>query len=224
MSLSVVLYAEGPAEDRGALNWLPAPGETLQPEMLGPAHRLLTRLIAQDHSIPRPAVQFVSPLMVGPRAHRGSDLHTIKTLRKLLTFAAPTRRPQLAVVVVDEDAEPDRRRTLLAGCDDLDLPRVIAVCIREFEAWLIADSRALVKVLGVTETPAAPESMRVGEAKQLLQRWMAAAPTAATPSPSTDHALPLRTALAEQVELNVLDRLSAFRAFRNDLRAALRPA
>ncbi len=164
----------------------------------------------------------MGPVTVRGRRHAASDLRAPKKLRKLLTFASPTRRPHLAVILVDEDGDRERRRDILGWTTDLDLPRVVAVPIREFEAWLIADQRTLASVLSVKETPRSPESMQPGEAKRMIQFWIAEAVTSITGQEARGtRTQQLRLELVQQSDLLVLDRLSAFRAFRDDLRAAM---
>jgi hypothetical protein len=150
-------------------------------------------------------------------AARGSMLLAKKTLRRLLTFAHPARRPQLAVVLVDEDGVADRRRTLSEWTADLDLPRVIGVPIREFEAWLIADPRACATVFVTTTRPPSPETMKPGEAKRMLQALHdAALPEGATQSERAQSVTTVRSNLAQRVDL-ALDGLSAWKQFRRDL-------
>ncbi|MBK8100647.1 MAG: hypothetical protein IPK26_26460 [Planctomycetes bacterium] len=211
MSLRVVLYAEGRGDDRGTAAWLPEPGEPLPADCLGPAHLLMARVIERTRRIPARAVQFLSPLRILGRTHRGSDLLLKKNLRRLLTFASPARTPQLGVILVDEDGDPGRRRQLIADTEGLPLPRVIAVAVREFESWRIADSAALAKVLAITDTQRSPENMRAGDAKELLARWIATA----TSSPSDRHGL--RLDLARTASLDALAELRAFAAFLADI-------
>ena len=80
MSCRIVLYAEGPGEDRGTESWLPDPAEPLGDDLLGPAHRLIARWIARERSIAPDAVTFLSPLKIAGRPHRGSDLLVRKHL------------------------------------------------------------------------------------------------------------------------------------------------
>ncbi|MCA8975576.1 MAG: hypothetical protein KDC98_12710 [Planctomycetes bacterium] len=218
--MRIVLYAEGPGEDRGESAWLPAPGEPLSAQHRGAAHHLVARLLDADRGIPQQAVQFVSPLRYQGKPHRGSDLLQPKRLRRLLTFAAPTKRPQLAIVFIDEDGVSDRKRQVEASTAGLDLPRVIAVPVREFEAWLIADPRALADHLGIKTTPSAPESMARGQAKQLLQQWIAEAMERIPDQTDLGaHTWGTRRDLALNCDLEALGRLGAFQRFRGELRA-----
>lgn len=224
MSIRVMVYAEGPGEDRGPVSFLPAPGEALADTMLGPAHHLVGRLISREQSPPAASVQFLSPLHVGSgRPHRGSDLVTKRVLRRLLTIADPRRRPDLAIVLVDEDGQSERRRDLVAALVGIELPHVLAIPIREFEAWLISDPRALVDVLGVTETPPAAEAMKPRQAKDLLRSWIDARMDASLGQTDRGaHIEQIRSSLAQKVDLEALAKLKAFKEFRDHVRAVLR--
>ncbi|MBM4059699.1 MAG: DUF4276 family protein [Planctomycetes bacterium] len=201
---------------------MPEPGELLTAEMLGPAHLLVARVVARDRNLPEAAVQFLSPLRLGPRPHRGSDLLVRKNLRRLLTIADPTRRPDVAIVLVDEDGHGDRRRRLLQDLADLELPHVIAVPVREFEAWLIADHAAVVAVLGNRDRPQDPESMQPREAKDQLRSWIDdRVPEGLDRPRRTEQTGQLRADLARRVDLGILAALRAFAQFCEDLRAAL---
>jgi hypothetical protein len=61
-TLRVVLYAEGAGETRGAVSLLPAPGEVLGEEWLGPGHLLIRRAIARslESMLPRQAKQLLA--------------------------------------------------------------------------------------------------------------------------------------------------------------------
>ncbi len=218
MSLRVVLYAEGPGEDRGESPWLAEPGHPLADDSLGAGHILLARTIASVSRIPCAAIQFLSPLRAKGRPHRGSDLTSRARLRQLLTFPGSSRRPDLAIVLVDEDGTGDRREVLIAMTQDLELPHVIGVPVREFEAWLIADNKALASVLPGHTTPTAPETMRPRQAKDLLRNWIAG-------HPAHQHGVnvprKLRVALATQIDLDELTKSSSFQRLQTDLRSLL---
>ena len=178
MSLRVALYAEGAGEALGAMTLLPPPGEPLQEEHLGPAHILVRRLVSDARGMPEDAVHFVAPLRSdrGPIA-RGSMLHTPKSLRRLLMWASADLRPDLAVVLVDQDDATQRKRDLDAATEDLVVAHVIAVAVKEFEAWLLADPAALRNAVGPTDAlPPEPEGLPCGAAKKLLAdlgaRWV----------------------------------------------------
>ncbi|MEJ7729463.1 MAG: hypothetical protein WKG00_09620 [Polyangiaceae bacterium] len=86
-----------------------------------------------------------------------------ETLRALLTWpplvtASPgvstaPRRPELVVVLVDADEEPQRLQMLESWVEDLPVDKVIGVPVQEFEAWLLADDAACNSVFGATLDP-----------------------------------------------------------------------
>jgi len=118
-------------------------------------------------------------------------------------------------VIVDQDGQRDRRATLLSFTEGLSLPHVVAVPIQEFEAWLIADHGAVVRALGQSPNqPRSIETLDPREAKEQLAAWTAASAHAADPKA-------LRMTLARTLDLALLDKLSAFKLFRQDLHAAI---
>jgi hypothetical protein len=214
VSIRVVLYSEGAGETGGEISLLPPPGDPLRPEHLGPAHELLRRCVASS-GIPEGAVIFLSPLRTRGRQHKGSDLLKRQRLRELLTWPAATRRPDLAVVMVDSDGDRDRRSNLENSASDLSIPTVLAVPVKEFEAWLIADQAAVTKALDYApDKPPHVETLDRRAAKDLLKRWVSEA------KPSRDEAS-IRATLARTADLNLLAELPAFRTFQEDLRAKL---
>lgn len=151
MTVRVVLLAEGAGETGGTQTLLPAAGDTLTDAMLGPAHSLVRRAVAQGWSVPAEAVRFEVPLRTTRGTiPRGSELLDRGTLRRVLLWARPTLRPDLNIVLVDADAEgaTARRDRLTTATQDLPGVRVIAVAVREFEAWLLADADTLRSVTG----------------------------------------------------------------------------
>src|SRR5581483_11436552 len=139
----------------GETSRLPPPTELLGEDHRGPAHELIRRCVARDAAVPLPAVLFQCPLRARGRHPKGSDLLDRRTLRQLLTWPAPHRRPDLAIVLVDQDGAPDRRMTLRQLTEGISLPHVIAVAIQEFDAWLIADHGAVAGTLA-TKPPNPP--------------------------------------------------------------------
>lgn len=65
---------------------------------------------------------------------------------------ADKRGADALVLLVDEDGESERRTQISeAQCSSLSLlPRAMGVAIRSFDAWMLADERALSEVLGCT--------------------------------------------------------------------------
>jgi hypothetical protein len=162
MTVRVVVYAEGSGERAGNLTLLPAPGESLSEDHLGPVHVLMRRAPVGARGLPEPAVQFEAPLRLarGGREPRGSDLQHRRTLRQLLRWPRADFRPDLAIVIVDADDELDRARRLEMETQDIGVSRVIAAAVREFESWLIADTDAVRKTLTLElSTTKDPESM-----------------------------------------------------------------
>jgi len=212
--MRVVLYAEGIGELGGGGGLQPAPGSPLLDEMLGPAHVLVRRCLEAESRIPPKAIQFVSPLRIGARLAKGSDLLSRESLRRLLTFPLAERRPDLAVVLVDADGDLSRQKMLEGYVADVPLSHVIGVAIQEFESWLVADVAALSTALrpGFSQTPA-PESLGRREAKGLLIGWVQ--------EQSDDKAKQreLRREIAKHANLDTIaKRCGAFEDFRRALR------
>ncbi|MFY9345056.1 MAG: hypothetical protein WAT39_21375 [Planctomycetota bacterium] len=221
MAFPVTLYAEGPAEDRGADPFLPPSGQPLTASQCGPAHELVARLVARERSVAQAEIQFLAPAQVKGRFPRGSDLHDPRLLRRLLA-TTQLRRMHLALVLVDEDGDSGRRRNLIGRTTNLPGHRVIAVAVREFESWLIADQRVLRTVLQVQATPPAAVSMAPREAKQLLHRWIDKHLDSSDQDLRAQQTRQLRMRIAQTIDLATLDRQASFRRFRDDLREALR--
>jgi hypothetical protein len=174
-AIRVVLLAEGPGEDRGSRPTslpAPAPLETLTEEELGPGHLLVRRALAKARNMPEQAILFVAPNRIdGGRLARGSDLHGPRRLRKLLAYAPNQKAPHLAVVLVDEDGQSKRRAALDDALDGTTRPpAVLALAVREFEAWLVADEGACGRC-GVPPFPGKPESAEPGAAKAHLSSF-----------------------------------------------------
>lgn len=215
MSLRIVLYGEGPGDTGGELSQLPPPTEILAEGHLGPAHELIRRCVVHESSIPAEATLFLCPLRVRGRHPKGSDLLDRASLRQLLTWPSPQRRPDVAIVLVDQDEVIERGSTLREFTAGIPLPHVITVAIQEFESWLIADHGAVAQAFSQKPTqPPAIESLRRREAKNLLDRWIAE---------SAQEPRAARLTLARTADLAVLGRLSAFQTFEQELRAILNP-
>jgi hypothetical protein len=169
--MKIVVYAEGSREDAAGRHSHPPPGEPLPVKTLGPAHTLVRRCL-EDAGIAPGVVVFQSPLLARARRARGSTLRHCATLKQLLTWAEPMTTPDLAVVLLDSDAEGDRETTIqrcIEARHTTHPPVVLGVAKNEFEAWLIGDHATLKRLLGApVDPPAAPESMSPGEAKTLL--------------------------------------------------------
>jgi hypothetical protein len=170
MTVRVVLYTEGAAEHGGDIRLLPAPREALAEVHLGPAHLLVRRIVAAQKPCPDDAVRFISPLRIGRggRIARGSDLHVAANLRELLAFPMSEKRPDLGIVLVDEDGVRGRR-DLRGELENSRVPAAFGLATPEFEAWLIADHASLCEALNMSfDPPTMPENMAPGVAKAYL--------------------------------------------------------
>ena len=199
--LRIVLYAEGASDLAGPTTLPPAPSAPLADEHLGPAHIMVRRILAEHGHA---AIRFESPLRTRRgRAARGSDLHHEPTLRQLLRWGRTDLQPDLAIVLVDADDERRRAERLEAATENVGVKRIVAAAFREFEAWLVADTRALRETLGLDiSTTKDPESMARREAKELLASWASeAARTQAGVEPPE-----LRRQLAGRCDLDELGR------------------
>lgn len=94
---------------------------------------------------------------------------------------------------------------------------ILGVAIREFEAWLIADTRTVSDALGSEfPTSADPETMRPGEAKSLFLQAVGDA---------GQDEVRVRQVIAANSDLDlVASRCPAFETFRRDLNRALSPS
>ncbi|MGE3351681.1 MAG: hypothetical protein AB7O84_08075 [Planctomycetota bacterium] len=213
-----MVYAEGAAEASAGEGLPPSPGETLDELHRGAAHEFVHRLLVDRQPGLAAELEFLGPLRTQARVPRGSDLRHPKRLRQLLTWPDHRPHPDLIVVFVDEDGDAERRSDLTAIVLDAPHVPVLAIPVREFEAWLLADPDALRDQLG-----GAPvhidnlERLDPGEAKELLQRRIAESPAVRT----ARDALGVRRALAAAASLDRLGRLDSFRRLRQDLGQAI---
>ncbi len=212
MSIRIVLYAEGGNELAGEVG-APAPGNAMGDLHLGAAHVLVRRVVGQGSSIPEDAITFLSGLRTRGRLPRGSDLLDGKVVRRLLTFPVRARRPDLGVVVIDEDDDKTRGPRLQEEIESLSLTVVVGVARLEFESWLLGDAAAVQSVLPGTAAPPNPEGLGRGEAKA----WLA---EAIANDPQECSHLDLRRSLASAADLSVLMRLRSFESFYKDLARA----
>jgi hypothetical protein len=179
----VVVYAEGVGERAGELTLPPPPGYRLSEEHLGSVHVLVRRAMSVGGPLPEAAICFDSGLRTrAGREPRGSDLHHTETLRRLLSWPRPELRPDLAVIVIDEDEDHGRESQLEHTTADIPVPHVIVAAVHEFEAWLVADTKSLRTALELdVSTTKDPESMPRGESKVTLADWIARAKKATLP-------------------------------------------
>ena len=112
-------------------------------------------------------------------------------------------------MLVDEDGERDRRAKLEAAVQNLPVTAVVAIAVREFESWLLADTKA---VAGAThknpQPPANVEKMKPGDAKAKLTELC-----------DGQDGFAIRTAIAETADLEKLAKLRSFEAFSKALLA-----
>lgn len=211
--MRIVVYAEGVAESSAGISLAPTPGERLAEHELGTAHVLIARLIERDTLVPQQAVAFLAPLRSRGRIAVGSDLHNRKSLRQLLMWPDSRRRPDFAVVLIDDDGK-NRRSAMSGWFDGVSVEPVLAIAVQEFEAWLLADPAA---VPGDAALPSNPEHLPPGEAKREIATRLAGFGT------NGDAAiLQRRVAIARTMDLERLGRLESFNTFQTELRATAR--
>ncbi|MBI5361924.1 MAG: DUF4276 family protein [Planctomycetes bacterium] len=213
-----VLYAEGAGELGSTPGHPLAPGRVLPAELEGPAHVLVRRCCRELLDVAEHALRFEAPLRHAAREVRGGDLRNSKVLRRVLHWADPSMRPDVAIVLVDQDGEEDRRSRLATWIGDPlpTTPVVLGVAVEEFEAWLITDHAAVNLVLELREDPwVKTESMRPGHAKERLGRLVQASRRGAS-------APELRLELAKQLDLQRARAASrSFDRFITDLKQAV---
>jgi hypothetical protein len=76
---------------------------------------------------------------------------------------AEEHRFEVMIAVIDEDGEHERRGEVDAAQSHelFEIRRAIGIAIRSFDAWMLADEKALTSVLGATVSKQkSPESMR----------------------------------------------------------------
>jgi len=217
MTLRVVLLAEGSRETGGELRIPHAPGETLDRDLdWGPAHHLVERTVSASRGVPSGAVWFAAPLRTGRGTiARGTQLYDPGTLRMLLHWADAARRPDLAIVLVDEDGHGQRKDELDRLAETVPVTTVVAVAVREFEAWLIADADEVRALPGSVQSPPSVESLDPRVAKDLLIGW-------ATGKQREERSV--RVSLARSCRIEVLrERCPSFDRFFRELAAAGSP-
>lgn len=215
-AVCMVVHAEGPG-DLGKTNWDLSPGDSLQPEDLGPAHIIVQRILSEGIQIPAPAIDFVEPYRTqkaGARA-KGSQLLKPKILDEIL-ISWRLSQP-LIILLVDSDDQPPAERTAILknALTRNSLVGATGVAVKEFEAWLIADANALGQVIGkIDHDCQAPEKLACKEAKQNLQKWIQ---DITYPSRQS---IDIRRELAIAMNLDVVANLCpSFNAFRQELLA-----
>lgn len=113
-----------------------------------------------------------------------------------------------------DDSKPNERKALLEKALKRNgLEGAVGVAVKEFETWLIADTKAVSTVLGGSNnTSSNPESLPCRKAKQLLAGW--------SKEIETPHRSPvdIRKELASTMDLESVSNLCpSFKAFRQAL-------
>ena len=152
-------------------------------------------------------VTFEAPLRARTRIPRGSELLNATALRRVLTWARVGDRPDAAVVLVDEDGKADRRAWLEGKVADLPVPVVVGVAVREFESWLLADTKAVAAATNKSpQPPRNVEKLRSGEAKDKLTELCDGL-----------DGYEIRLEIAKTADLTLLRKLRSFEAFSKSL-------
>jgi hypothetical protein len=146
-------------------------------------------------------VRFVSPLRPRGKTVRASELLVPTILRSLVAFPNNFRRPDLAIILVDEDGDGSRQ-ALAASLDGSIVPAVMGVAVPEFEAWLIADHANLAQVLRTTIDPP-PATMAPRAAKAFLSKAFSCRSGSSDPAE-------LRKELARSCDFKALMRVRSF--------------
>lgn len=113
---------------------------------LGGALEALVRRLSQK------ALEFERMQVSDPalRVHAGKGPGYFKKALRCIRYAQEQGFDAI-VLVIDQDDEPSRRRQLDDAQTDLrvaTLPRALGVAIRTFDAWMLADERALTNATG----------------------------------------------------------------------------
>ncbi len=119
---------------------------------LGDAEHEGALIVLVQRALTKPA-EFVAERISDPkvRVHwrRGVGQGVVKRALAWLRFAERHDFDAL-VLVIDQDGYPEREREIATAQRDdrLTLPRALGVAIRTFDAWMVADERALSQCLG----------------------------------------------------------------------------
>jgi hypothetical protein len=236
----VILYCEGEGEDAevrrlgsdalqgrwefARLNRLE--DEPIPHDELGAGHILIARSLRHTRQIPEASTSFYQgkKLATG-RFPRGSDLLLERNIQQLGTVDTARPHvlvPDLFVFLVDQDDDVGRKLRLQAACARAaprGLSRCVVVAVKEFEAWLVADTATLrqhlrdAQPLGQT-----PESLERRVAKEWLQRAITE-DASAKEADRHAHTLAIRRALATNADLSIVERTCpSFSTFIAELR------
>jgi len=119
-----------------------------------------------------------------------------KAVRWLLEAAK--RGYDVLVLVVDEDGYSDRVIQIDEAQESpkAPIPRALGVAVRTFDAWMLADERALSNVLAV-KVPRQPEIERIRDPKGACKRLLAQSGRSMSPTE-------LRAAVSREATISVL--------------------
>lgn len=132
------------------------------------------------------------------RVHHAKGPGYFKKAIRCLLYAAE-RGYDALVLLIDQDDQVDRRRQLADAQDHIRLapiPRAMGVAVMTFDAWMLADERALSAVLS-RPVPRQPDPERIKDAKSACA---ALRDEAGTGMSLAD----FYAALAERIDLDVL--------------------
>jgi len=129
----------------------------------GALAHLVARLLDRD-------VAFVTKwLKEAPmHVHRGKGRgFFVKAIRFMIDAARSPDKFDALVLVVDEDGQPDRIRQMdkAQGDQTSRIARALGVAVRSFDAWMLADERALSRVLAAS-VPRQPEIEEIRTPKE----------------------------------------------------------
>lgn len=143
-----LLVAEGPhevAQFNERYRFDPATGE----EQYGALRALIERILDGKVALPPPEIRRISDVNVATIRGRGKGY--LPRLMAWLRWAERENRFDFVVIVFDEDNVLERRKAAENAQENLvqaAIPRAIGVAIRTFDAWMLADQKALQSVLG----------------------------------------------------------------------------
>lgn len=214
----IVLYAEGRGETGLSAKSASVGSRRIPTDAEGAAHILIRRLCRERLAHDEREIQLELPLRYKGREPAGADLLNRAVLRQLLTWPEPRLQPDVVIVLVDQDGDALRRDTLRHIVESLRLQfrAIIGVAVEEFEAWLIADHAAVMRIADKNEQQGrAPESLAPGESKRRLQQLLST-------SPRDARVYDLRCEVARAVDLAlVLEQCRSFKRFFDEIKQAM---
>src|SRR6266516_3878374 len=104
------------------------------------------------------------------RVHAGKGPGYFKKALRCVLYAEE-HKFDAVILLIDQDNDPSRRRQIADAQVHVsltELPRALGVAVRTFDAWMLADEKALMTVLGVpVQRQPDPESIK--DPKQVCQ-------------------------------------------------------